>query len=372
MTWVFTPGYSRPSDTKGGARQQQLSPRGALTHPQYTSEEKQVLSFFTTKIAPWLGDHGPLYARDYWVSTLPRSFHVGPATKHLLIAVGLLEQPMALGHDTLVSRCQRIQHHYTRGTTALTQPDVHPLDIALGPMLAWVLEARTGNDAAAGLHAAAIAKLSRTPTIGDISQYELDTVAQAMVRSQQLLAPTDDVPVALAGVYDSLVLRNRPCPAVDAGELLERFERYYVEFYPDGMTVEQVQAAESFVRNATVELLANAYKTDAAMVVFSALHFLCLLSMQLLPKPAVYTGVLSVDPVVVGVDYILEQCEDMRLRVLPKKAEAELLQRTVNLMIRVMIDHGPAGWVHQRRQRLARARIEPDIHRRTVIIPRVY
>lgn len=326
----------------------------ALSDPSCTPEEKQNLNFFVTKIGPWLGDHGPMYARDYWVSTLPRSFHLAPATKHLMTAIGLMEQPALFEPEVLLHRQERIQYHYAKALIAMTQQEIHPLDVALGPMLAWILEARTGNYPASSVHAAAIDRLSRQGGTSDISQWELDTVASQMVRSQQLLPPIDEPPTALAKVHDTLVVRNQACRSVTAEEILHRFEVYYDAFTPSEMAPEDIPVAEAFIQKAMKEILANVYRVDTTMILFGALHFLCLLSMQVLPRPKM-PGILVADPVVVGVEYILEQCEDIRLRKLKNAKEQEVLQRTVTLMIKVMKDYAPEEWRHSQRLRLEKA-----------------
>ena len=91
---------------------------------------------------------------------MPRCAHLLPATRHLLIAVAMVdERHHGLQPLELVSRARTIMEHYNKAIKILTDPKVEALDLYVAPLMAWIIEIMVNNPATAIMHINASRKM---------------------------------------------------------------------------------------------------------------------------------------------------------------------------------------------------------------------
>merc|ERR1711939_132194 len=213
------------------------------------------------------------------------------------------------------------------------------------------------NGPSAAIHAHAARKLAPEMRNGrggsGVPQCELDAVIFNMLRSRALRGRCDLQPCQDTYVAEAVTWRNKPIEKKLTVEIRRAFEDYFEKFSPQTMTSDDVVAAEEFITRCESDILANAYLSDEASVTFSALHFLCMLSMFVLPQDIVkyFPGTASV---ACGLDFVLESCENMLELRLPRQSDQESLQEIVGLNIHVLGLFAPKGWQRRRSDRLIR------------------
>lgn len=317
------------------------------------------LDFFVRKAGVWFSEHGPLKAREFWVITLARAFHMAPALRHLITAIALYETPIVgADPDVLLALSQRIYHNYSLALRELTQPDPHPIDVTLGPILAWTLDSISNDESRAAIHANAIEQL--TPNQLHNKNSDLDLPEDVLVglvlniRRYRRLRLMWVPPGPGTPVFRALAVRNKGSPK-SAQEVYAAFEKYYETFDPHAMTAEQIAVAAAWIKDMNIAIKANVYLSGDALTIFSALRLLCLISGKLLPRREPFCDT-EADDLHLALEFVLEQNEDMLKRKLPKRDDQNFLHRIISLTLQILQLHTPAVWRWQKRVVLARMR----------------
>ncbi|ETN46670.1 uncharacterized protein HMPREF1541_00856 [Cyphellophora europaea CBS 101466] len=368
---IVYPSRSTTREACQSASNQGPGPNAALSSVSRTQEEKLALKFFLEKTGPWMASNGPSHTLDFWTTTIPRAFHSVPGTRHLVTALGLLETSIGTTDlCVLETRCRKIHHHYSVALHELTQPDPDKVDVALGPLLAWLLETMMFNDSRADIHAEALERLSSSPAFSarslaktELSQHDLDALVSCVRRARKLHGRYD-VQLPLLQV---LQMRSQLSDRVTPADTLLAFEQFYTTFSPQDMNPDQMQAAGFFLQKQMAAVHGNVYRSEVPMSVYSALHYTCIISSILLPTPEVSSQEGS-EIRGVGLDFILEACEDMLERKMATKSDQRLLDRALCLLLRVMASLAPAGWRREQAERLKRATFLIEL--RTMVAPR--
>lgn len=301
---------------------------------------------------------GPLRAHSFWTTALPRAFHSVPATRHLITAIGLMETCIGVPDAMVVKvRCQEIHRNYSLALRDLMQPDLHPLDLALAPLMAWLLETLMLRDDQAEVHAKALEKITSSLALDsdhlkctELSAHELECVVSC-VRHTQYMREKNNVEAPLEQV---LAIRSHLYKKETPLELLQAFKQYYETFDPPNMTLAQLRASGVFIHEQNVSVHGNVYRSEVPKVVFAALAYLCNLSLAVLPTSGI-AAEQSPQTHDIGLDFHLEQFEDMLTRTLEKRSDQALLNDVVSLALQVMALHTPAAWRVRRSERLAQA-----------------
>jgi hypothetical protein len=342
QTWTFEMvprGASQPGRSPGPPS----SLAYALTTTSCTKDEQLALSFFAEKTGPWMAENsGPLRTHPFWKSDLPRLFHYVPATRHLMTAIGLLEASIGLADQQLVNaRCLRIHYHYAMGIQSLRSPDLHSVDLALGPLLAWLLETLMLRYHQAEVHANALERLSTNVTLDDVelSRAQFEHAVSNVRRTRSLREHVQlDIPL-----QQVLAVRSRLYRKTTPEEILQAFEAYYENFDISSMTLAQIRAAELFLDAQAQALHGNVYRSDAPPVTFTALTNLSFISRSLLLVPETKTDE-ELERLYEGFTYTLNHFEENLTRVLDKKYDQALLYDVVYLALRVLNRFAPAAW----------------------------
>lgn len=300
-----------------------------------------------------MAEHQAVRAHSFWVVTLPRMFHAIPATRHLITALGLLEMPTSSTDASVLEyRSQQITSHYIQALHEMTKPARHAADITLSAILAWLLEAFMNHGPRAFIHSSAAQKLSYKDK-KDIPTEELEIVLADVARARCQRFRCDVAPSDSSYIFDAVKLRNLQIDRPTAADIRLNFEDYYQNVYPNITEASQVSAAEASIGKWESAILANVYRSDEPTVVWSSLHFLCVLSTHVLPIP---TDVYFPDSTAseTGLEFVLEKCELVLATRLPEKTSQRALTETARLMIYVLVHYTPQTWRNSRDQRLAR------------------
>lgn len=294
----------------------------------------------------------------FWTTALPRAFHVVPATRHMITAIGILESCIGVFDPTVLSsRCRQIHHNYALALVSLRQPDLHPADLAFAPLLAWLLETLTLRDDHAEVHVKALQKLMSSPVFSsehmkkvELSMLELEHLVSCVWRTRSLRV-MNNVEAPLEQV---LAFRSIAYSKITPREMVSAFENFYESFDPPRMTLAQLNEAGGFVHGQTVAVHSNVYRSDVPMVISAALAYLCNLSLAVLPQSLLHS---VMDPRSetrdAGLDFILGHFEEMATRKLETRTDQLLLNDLLSLALRVMKQHTPAEWLLRRSKRLA-------------------
>jgi hypothetical protein len=173
--------------------------------------------------------------------------------------------------------------------------------------------------------------------------YVLEAVA---LRNGVDLLSEDDVGVVSNG-------RDPEKKKVSAAEIQEDFERYYRDAFPFIVAQEQIQDAEAFIGKMESAILANVYGSDEPTVVWSSLHFLCVLSTHVLPICEEEYFPDSEAAIDHGLDFVLEKCELMVGTRIKIDKWRKAVMSTTKLMIDVLRLYTSEAWRRSRKERLA-------------------
>lgn len=299
-----------------------------------------------------MAEHQAVGAHSFWVVTLPRMFHTIPATRHLITALGLLEMPtISFDASVLEHRSLRITHHYIQALHEMTKPVRHAADITLGAILAWLLEAFMNHGPRAAIHSTAAQRLSYDDK-KDIPVHELEIVLADVARARCQRFRCDVAPADSTYILEAVRLRNQQTDRPTAAAIFHQFQDFYANTFPTLTTPDQIAAAESFIAHWESAILANVYRSDEPTVIWSSLHFLCVLCTHVLPTPT-DAGIFP-DPGAreLGLEFALEKCELMLTIRLAERRYQRALMQTTWLMEDIMDKHTPESWRASRRGRL--------------------
>lgn len=128
----------RSGKRRNGSR---IAPSTSLHFGGLLEEERRALQFWRQCTGPGLANYSSNRHRKVWEITFPRCAVRPPATRHILVAVALMDEhlPNSL-LDMLLKRSQRILFRYNTAIKELTEDKPAELDVMLATILVWVLE----------------------------------------------------------------------------------------------------------------------------------------------------------------------------------------------------------------------------------------
>ncbi|ETN36206.1 uncharacterized protein HMPREF1541_08483 [Cyphellophora europaea CBS 101466] len=328
----------------------------------FPPEERQALQHYERRTGPWIANYAPPEMRKLWEVTIPRCAQALPATRHVMVAVALLDEPTPHPDTSkLLARSQRVLYHYNRAIRHLTG-SVAPskLDMTLTSVLSWLLEVLGFNSGTAKMHIAAADKLaheyrdprlcrlasSKTetddimqidiPALIDFCQSYLTTTPAAGNRStpDELNTETSANPVLAA-----LLLRQGLCPISKAEEFKEAWETYFTTLQPlmpGGMTVAE---ADDFIAYWKVAVLRFRYIATVPSIIVLLGYLIGALARCLLPSRN------SNEPYSINcgaVDFILARATDMTVMQMEpdhSRMLEEMLCLTATTVMRFVPNH---------------------------------
>lgn len=121
--------------------------------------------YWNLKTGPWLATYAGS-SGHMWQRIFPRTAQHLPATKHLLVAVAMLDERLSNpSGPALEYRSRRIINHYNTAIQRLVSGKTTELDILLSSMMAWILEIMSDNPATAKMHLDAAGRLMKRALI---------------------------------------------------------------------------------------------------------------------------------------------------------------------------------------------------------------
>jgi hypothetical protein len=301
--WLFSPGFLAAVDKARMSGQMPFAKQ--LQIDWGTPEESRALHFYYTKAVPWLICYGPSDNILLWKGALPRTASSVPALKHLLVAVALIECPLIEATpDTILARSQSIIRHYTLGIQSLQSNDITPVESALAPMLAWLIETFSFNETHAKLHIKGCQvlhqhtvrsiqnqnTLSPDDFIHDSKHTDMMAHMHGWACLRAKVAPHTSTTTASipSNVYGSLAMFNTNITPVLSADVRAAFARYWKHVHPPPPAVlspDDITAAQIFISDYEAQILRYRYRSAEPTAVFNILHLMCCLAHLLLPVP---------------------------------------------------------------------------------------
>ena len=362
--WLFEPSTSRKSvkEEKSGpelalstnvSKSQErwaILVDAPLPSPSFRSlplEEKRALRFWRQCTSPWLANYSSYEHRKIWDVVFPRCAMQLPATRHLVVAVALLDEQLPeASHGMLMRRSKSIIHHYNAAIRELTADGPAGLDVALATILAWVLEIMLGDQSKARMHLdASKAFLEKIQTRrlylqdGETRDILMDHVMPlrgnitGFSSSQNSL---EAIPVREnSSVLAALIMKHRPSQISSPGQARDAFANHLASFDPLNISrsTAAMQETTSKLDYWKWECLKHRYQILGDPVTIVAIHLLYSLSMALLDTPTLNETSQNEYPDPAAMDYILDKSEDfLALQGLCREDRAEL-ERTLAIVL---------------------------------------
>jgi hypothetical protein len=324
--------------------------RSLSTLPWGTAEEQRAIHFYLNNTGPWLANYGARSHRAWWEAVLPRVATSLPASRHILIAVALLESPVGCDDPSVLEkRSQSIRRNCSMALRHLTQPNPHPADVGVAPLVAWLLETLSFHERRASIHqeaaqrifdAAYVASKGRGP-----DEFVFDDKMQSLLWNQyrfRCLRCKTPVPDSDEQYRElAVAVRNANSAPVSAKHLHADLRDFVATFRPNAFTAVDVDRARDFVRQRERSILRSRYKAREAQGVFTALHLLCNTIILLLPGPVLHR-VAGDDTLGIALDYVADQCYWlMDLTELVAEDKSSLID-VVLMMLQLIATYGPS------------------------------
>lgn len=264
--------------------------------------------------------------------------------RYLLTAVALLELPLdSMDLVCIQRRAGLILHNYTRALNELTDPDVHCVDSAMAPILAWLLETFAYNENRAGMHcngaktafdlyAPLCKRLSRKTDeyiMDDNLRLFLNEIRRFSCTRCKSSGPEDDQ-ILLAVAVRNLVVTPQTT------QHIRRVLREYVDGYnPAKMTPNDIEAAAHFQNKWLIAVTQSRYRSSEPNVIWTGLNLLVNTIGLLLPLPVV-NPVAGDETEAIGVEYMLDQCYWIIHPAEKGKAVTEAIKDIVIMMLQLI------------------------------------
>ena len=350
-TWIFDANESSPSaasdDTSIVLRQnndisQAEDVYSVLEDIWCTPEERRSISYWVANTGPWLGNYAGKDARHTWEVILPRCARQLSATKHLIVAVAMLDERLSNpSTSTLEHRSQRILNHYNAAIKTLVSGKAAQLDILLSSMIAWVLEIMNDDPQTAKMHLDASGRLLRkaiaySPQNGtseehDIIHHHITIAHQQCVGYAKTEPQQDEQEPEASSVFPTLVARHNPQSITSLSQIKEVIKEYYNQLslaQDKGIDIAQ---ARRYRRSYEIALLKYRHVASEPAPNIIAVHYWLNLANNLLPRTD--DAEISSYHDVSGMDYILDQTEDLFKTKGLSPTHREDLDETLNLML---------------------------------------
>jgi Fungal Zn(2)-Cys(6) binuclear cluster domain len=347
--WIFE-GTSHPatSDARSSnVRQKNDTTPAEDVYPAvsdlcFTPEEKRSIAYWVANTGPFLGKYAG-QARAMWEVVLPRCAQQLPATKHLLVAVAMLDERLSnSSSQPLEERTRRILNRYQSALKCLVAKDTIQLDVLLSSMVAWVLEIMKDDAQRAKMHLDASGRLLQKAIANsphDVHSEEQDIIHRHMtVAHQQCVgyAKTeprqDDEPHHdAASLVPTPISKHDPHFITSIVQLKQIIKEYFQQLSLAQETGFTISQARQHRRSYEIALLEYRHVASEPDINIIAVHLWLNLTNHLLPgtEDANITSCHDVS----GMDYVLDRVQDLHMTKGLKPEHREDLEETLNLIL---------------------------------------
>ena len=334
----------RSGRRRNGSR---TAPPTSLHFGGLSGEERRALQFWRQCTGPWLANYSSNRHRKVWEITFPRCAVRFPATRHLLVAVALMDEHLPNSSlDTLLKRCQRILFHYNTAIKELTEDKPAELDVMLATVLAWVLEIFLADQSKARMH------LESSTTF--LEKLDLTRLQNEDKEAHDILI--DDVmPVrgdcsGFSSSQKSLengssrtsisvltVLKAKNCPAeiTSPYQARDACAKYLASLDPLSATSTSFEVHEATfnLSHWQRELFKCRYEVTAHPVNIVAIQLLYSLAMVVLIRPSCDERPKDEYPDPAAIHYILDKCTDFFMLEGLREYDRAELEATLNVVL---------------------------------------
>ena len=299
--WVFEPNSDESLDTCSAGDllvDYSYSPSGPSNSMHFiwgTSEERRALQYWREFTGPWLASYSCVHDRRTWEVVFPRVAHSLPSTRHLLVAIAMLDERLNdPSPELLMSRSRKILHHYNQAIHQLTLHNPSMDDTIASSLLAWVLETCLHDTTRAIMHLDASSRLlEKVQTDGlqdDGTEYS-DLILNHLKRTRDSCAGYCSTERRLARpqfrdqtcIFTVLVARHGPQQMRSTKDARDVLEKYFATFESSqGMYMSSGEARD-FLRSWELTLLKYRHTSREPHACIIALHLLLNLALTLLP-----------------------------------------------------------------------------------------
>ena len=327
------------------------SPSAAMRSNFGTPEEQHSLQFWIHATGPWLANYTSPENKVFYEKLIPRLAFTLPATKHLMIAVAMMDERL---HDPtpqiLAARSRKIMGHYNGAIKTLTSKAPASLDLAVAPLVAWLLETMINDGAKARMHLGASENLAdrlRQNSVFiegteafDILSKNLPSAQKACWGFHETIASREHSARPPMTLMQTLLSRHGPQDIHSIAEARAAFMSYFNVISADDGTMLTQDESTTYLRHWELALLKYRQITTDASENIIAVTLLNNLAFALVPKTKTKTpGETSPDDT--GMDYILSKAADfLKVRSLSPKDRATM-RDTLKLLLTTLIRYAP-------------------------------
>lgn len=340
-------------------------------------EEKRALQHWMVRTGSWLSHYAnTLEDRKTWTEMFPRCSHTQPATKHLIVAISMVDERLPdPTPELLVYRSKRVLFHYNQAIQELTQRKPSMVDAVASSLLAWVLETCLQDTNRAIMHLDASTRLFEAVRhiLSRKNEGEASDILKRMEGAKEscsgYLSTQRRVRTLqsrdLSNIFAVIDGRNGPQSMRSTEEARSQIDDYFTKIEnPDRCQVSVVEARD-WLRSWEYTLVKFRYISPRHDLNTVALHILVNLAKTLVPRRVEdsyeegeheidYTtdhmaslllnpsagGTLHMDGQYEGIAYVLDRCTGIWSVSSELKAEDKLdLAATVKLAMEKVIMH---------------------------------
>ena len=267
-------------------------------------------------LGPYLAKYSSNNDRPTFEIIFPRLAMSLPATKHLVVAVSMLDELVGSSNqERLMSKSRRILYHYNQAIRHLTHHKASMIDIISASILAWVLEGCLFDRNRAAIHLKASSRLmnifiaDETKNNGSESS---DIVVNHLTHTRSSCEGYASTRLSGANQYVQdetyifavLSARNSPQRMKSAKEARDALEEYFTKFEdPQGMDMSPMEANE-LLQSWELALLKYRHVATEPYAEVVSLHILVNLAQALLPVIADSPSESMSEPIAERLDHL--------------------------------------------------------------------
>lgn len=351
--WTFDPSPS--GDEKGVAVYKSSTPasEGSFEVPSSlapyfgTADEDLALQHWLRVTGPWLANYTSPENKILYQKIIPRVAFSLPATKHMLVAVAMIDERIKdPTPQDLVSRSRKILTHYNTAISKLTANTPANLDLVVAPIIGWILEIMLSNGENARMHLQASERLADRLEQEDLLEQgsEAFEILSKNLRSAQRACRGYDLTQYSRGdgvnstpqtVFQTVLARHGPQDIESVAQAREAFTSYFTKYAPDSGTVLAIDESMAYFRHWEIALLKyRRVSTDAHENIIAA-HLLFNLAFALIPRTIDQGAEQYQD--ITGMDYILSKASDLSQTIGLSSKDRSNMEETLRLLLTTVI-----------------------------------
>ena len=301
--WVFEPSSNESLDIHSAGDQyldylySTGGPPISMDFIWGTSEERRALQYWSQCTGPWLANYAGAHDRRTWEVVFPRVAYSLPATKHLLVAIAMLDERLNdPSPELLMSRSRKILHHYNQAIHHLILENPSTVDTIASSLLAWVLETCLDDTTRAIMHLDASSRLLKRVQADGLQDdgtehsglilYHLkgtrDSCAGYSSTKRRLARPQFRDQTC---IFTVLVARHGPQQMRSTKDARDVLEKYFATYESSQGMYMSSREARHFLRSWEMALMKYRHTSTEPQVCIVALHLLLNLALTLVPGP---------------------------------------------------------------------------------------